>query len=94
MLAILTLGNFHVVSGAGARIFIPRVSFGLEDMFGSVSDCTSSPWVVATAQHGKLCRALQDAGMLESDFDRQARIREEFNSEVEERTRKMRQTLR
>jgi hypothetical protein len=83
VLLAVGLGNFHVVSGAEGRVFVKRVSFGYEDSFGSVSDCTSGPWVVAAAQHGKLCRALQDAGILESDADRDARVQREVQQQME-----------
>jgi hypothetical protein len=83
VVSFLIAGNFHVVSGTDGRTFIPRASFGFEDMFGAVSDCTSGPWIVAAAQHGKLCTALQEAGILESNEDREARIRRELDAEMQ-----------
>jgi hypothetical protein len=71
-----------VVSGADGKVLIKRLSFGYEDAFGSVSDCTAVPWIAALARHGKLCRALQEAGILESDEAREDRMRSEIDQEM------------
>ena len=76
----IVLGNFHVVSGAPG-LLVSRTHFGGEDAFASISDCTDRPWMSAVAEHGPLCRALQKAGLLESDFEMQERVRQEVLQE-------------
>jgi hypothetical protein len=77
----LLLGNFRVVSGT-PNMFVARQNFGFDDTFAKLADCTSSPWIVASAQHGPLCSDLQAAGILESDESRDARIQAEVQREM------------
>jgi hypothetical protein len=86
------LGNIRFVSGAPGGI-VKRQYFGFSDMFASVADCTSQPWIVASATHGPLCSDLQAAGVLESDAAREARIRGDFNAEMERSQRQVQQQM-
>lgn len=74
---IILAGMYHVVSGVPGML-VRRQTFGYADMFGSIQDCTSSPWIVATSTHPRLCSDLQAAGILESDQQRQRRLLDEF----------------
>ena len=87
----LFLGNFRIVSGAGV---VSRQYFGFDDMFASVGDCTTAPWLVASAQHGKLCSDLQAAGILESDAAMEDRTRREILDEAEKIQEELMRDLR
>lgn len=83
LLAFVLLGNFRFVSGAPGML-VKRQYFGFDEPFATVADCTSAPWIVASAQHGPLCSDLQAAGILESDADRELRIQREVSREMEQ----------
>ena len=82
LLLVILFGNYRIVSGAPTWI-VQRQYFGFDEPFASVADCTTSPWIIASAQHGKLCADLQAAGVLESDEARAERVRQEIARESE-----------
>lgn len=95
LLALLAVffGNFRVVSGA-PNIIVARSTFGFDEPFASVADCTTSSWIVASAQHGKLCADLQAAGVLESNEGRAARVEAEMRKKMEEIQAQLRRSMR
>ena len=95
LLALLAVffGNFRIVSGA-PNIIVERSTFGFDEPFASVADCTTSSWIVASAQHGKLCADLQAAGILESNDARTARVEAEMRKKMEEIQAQVRRSLR
>lgn len=94
-IAIIVIGNYHIVLNATdplrAFIFIKRPYFGLSDILGDINACTGTPYYIAISNHPSLCKALQNAGYLESDNTRTQRIEtetaeqlQEFNNQNEE----------
>ena len=82
---VLMAGNFRVVTDVPGMRIVQRQVFGFDAPIASVEDCTSVPWIVALAAHGRLCRDLQAAGILQSDEAR----RMEIEMEIERRLREM-----
>jgi hypothetical protein len=87
-------GNYHVVSGVSGRWLIPRLSFGYEQIFGSISECTSVPFIVAKTQSGKLCGALQAEGILASDIEMENHQRREIDKELKRQSEILQERLR
>lgn len=83
--AFAIAGNFRVVTDVPGVRIISRQTFGFDDPIASVEDCTSVPWIVAIAAHGRLCRDLQAAGILQDDEAR----RMEIEMEIERRLREL-----
>ena len=71
-----------------------RSTFGFDEPFASVADCTTSSWIVASAQHGKLCADLQTAGILETNDARTARVEADMRRKMDEIRAQVRRSLR
>ena len=78
---IFVIGNYHIVLNATdpmrAFIFIKRPYFGFTDILGDINACTNAPYYSVMSNHPSLCRALQNAGYLESEGTRSQRIQQE-----------------
>ncbi|MFA4941016.1 MAG: hypothetical protein WC582_00230 [Patescibacteria group bacterium] len=68
---ILVISNYHIVLDATDLtkpiIFIERPYWGFSDMISSVKTCTEAPRYSVMINHPSLCKALQNAGYLESE---------------------------
>lgn len=82
---IFILGNYHIVLNATdltkTFIFIKRPHFGLTDIVGDINACTEAPYYSVMLNHPSLCKALQNAGYLESEEVRSQRIQQEVQQE-------------
>src|SRR6056297_3495665 len=74
-------GNYHLVPDTN-KLLVERPYFGFSDTIGSVNACTDVPYFVAVSKHASLCKALQKAGYLESDEEREQRIKKEVEEEI------------
>ena len=75
--------NFHIVVDT-PKTFIRREYIGFEDPIASIDRCTGIPYFVAMSKHQSLCKSLQREGYLESDDQREERVKKEIEQEVED----------
>lgn len=65
---IVIATNYHIVPEAPG-ILVKRTSIGFDDMFASVSDCTSGPKFMVMSLHPSLCNALLRDGVIYFETD-------------------------
>lgn len=83
IVAAIILGQYHIVSGTPSPL-VKRPYFGFSDIYGSIDECTNVPYIIAMNNHQSLCKALQEAGFLESDEQRNFRIKSEIQIQSED----------
>lgn len=77
------LFNFHIVTGANVGFkIIPRDSFGFSEMFVNIDKITGMPNIFARAQYPLGFKALQKAGLIETDDQFEKRIERETELEM------------
>ena len=82
--ALLFCGKFHVVQSSTAPIrLLPKVHFTISETFVSLDAITSQPSFMASAQHPLAVKALQRAGILESDEAHEERAQAELQAEMQ-----------
>lgn len=85
--AVIVIGNYHIVLNATdplrALIFIKRPYFGFSDILGDINACSGAPYFSVMSNHPSLCRALQNAGYLESEEMRNQRIETEIMQKLQ-----------
>ncbi|MFA5360121.1 MAG: hypothetical protein WC349_04160 [Patescibacteria group bacterium] len=86
-IAVIVIGNYHIVLNATdplrALIFVKRPYFGFSDIFGDINACSGAPYFSVMSNHPSLCRALQNAGYLESEEARSQRIETEIMQKLQ-----------
>ncbi len=94
---VIFLGNYHIVLDATdllrGSIFIKRPYFGFSDIIGSTNNCTNAPYYSVMLNHPSLCRALQNAGYLESEEARKKRIEQEVEDIIQGVTEQTKQAI-
>ena len=82
----IIIGNYHIVFNAmdptKAFVFIKRPYFGFDDILGDINTCTTAPYYSVMSNHPSLCKALQNARYLESEENRDKRIKKEVQQEL------------
>lgn len=77
-------GEFHFVHGSTytGKSIIPKVSFSFSETFVNTDQILNVPVIAAKSNWPLAVAALQREGFLESDIDRERRIKSEFEAEV------------
>lgn len=82
-LALLVFfANFHLVWIQNMPRPIPRISLSLSEPISNLDEIAGMPWIAATSKYPLTVRALQKAGLLESDEARQTRIENEIRAKA------------
>ena len=80
---------YHLVWMNGLPVPVRRISVSLSEPMSDIQAISSMPWIAATSQYPLTVRALQEAGYLESDTARKARIEGEFQAEMDAQMSKL-----
>jgi hypothetical protein len=83
------LGSLHVVEYQNGVSLIPKVHWTLAETFVSLDAITGMPWIAARTRWPLACKALQKAGMLESDEAFEQRIQEETERKIREEMQRL-----
>ena len=86
VLCLLALGNIHIITGA--NLIFPKIvmkqSFGFSEIFINVDKITGMPWISAVSRYPLGVKILQREGIIESDEEREDRIKKKFDEEWDE----------
>lgn len=86
----------HIVTGAGMMglIVVPKSAPTLRETFVPMEAITGSPWIVARSKYPMTCGALQRAGYLETEEQRDKRIHDEVYGDIEREQAKIEADLK
>lgn len=83
---VLFLGNYHIVTSEDGTTLVHKVEFTFAEPFVSVSAITGMPFIQAKEKYPLGVKALQRAGILETDEEFDRRIEEETQRKIREAT--------
>lgn len=86
---ILFLSMYHIVWIRSVPTPIRRTSLSLSEPMSNLDEISGVPWIAATSKFPLTVKALQQAGVLESDEARQQRIQAEIRSKAEQEYRRI-----
>jgi len=86
VLCLLALGNIHIITGS--NLVFPKIamrqSFGFSETFINVDKITGMPWISAVSRYPLGVKVLQREGIIESEEERENRIKKKFDEEWDE----------
>ncbi|MNZ80574.1 hypothetical protein D3C78_992140 [compost metagenome] len=79
---VIFLANFHVVRGSTYHgpLFVSRLSVGFSEMFINTDELLNMPIIGAKSRYPLGVTALQRIGFLESDLQREERVKQETDA--------------
>lgn len=81
---IILAGNFHIVTGSSINFrIIRKASFSFDETFVNLDKITNMPLIFAKSQYPLSIKALQDAGILETDVQFEERSQQKVQQELE-----------
>lgn len=75
--------NYHVVWIQNMPTPIRRTSMSLSEPMSNLDEIAGTPWITAVGRFPLTVKALQQAGVLESDAAREERVKKEINAKIE-----------
>lgn len=80
---LLFSSMYHIVWIHSVPTPIRRTSLSLSEPMSNLDEISGTPWITAVSRYPLTVKALQQAGVLESDAAREARIQQEVQAKIE-----------